>query len=116
MHEPNQDALGSGHQCVRDSLPFQIFRHLANTEIRPEGHWCRVHYFLNWSREIAPECVSTDDAEHHAIWIKDDHWLAAIGPHAIAYVADPLIEPTRLNVTLRDIRYSRGVSLSSLTR
>src|SRR2546425_7890503 len=65
MYEADQDAVGSGHQCVLNIVPLEIIWHLANPKIRSERHWPRVHHLLDPALLVAFQRLRCDRSEEH---------------------------------------------------
>src|SRR5712692_4558963 len=99
-----------------NALLLEVVGHLARPDVRPEGHWSRVHHILDCGRRISCQLPGVDEPQHDTISINDDQRLAAIAADAIAHIAHTLVESARVNVTLGYIRDSRDMGISALTR
>jgi len=107
-YQPDQDAIGSRHDCVSKTLLLEVVGHVACAEVRPESHRSGVHHLLDGRRGVAGQRVETDEPQDDAIGIDDDKRLVA---HPIAHVGNPLAQLTCRNVALRNFRDYRDMCL-----
>jgi hypothetical protein len=107
VYEADQDAVGSRHQRVLNTLLLEVRGHLADPKIRPEGHWCGVHQVFDQPLRVGVQQFGRDESQHDAISIYNDQRLDVAIAEPLPHLAHFFVGTRRRNFARCDIGNSR---------
>jgi hypothetical protein len=114
VYEADQDDVGRRHRRVLNTLFLEIRGHLADPEIRPEGHGCGVHHVFDMALRIGVQQLGRDESQHDAISIYDDQRLDIARAATFPHLQHALLGMRRRNFPCCDIGNSRDTGVFAL--